>query len=255
MSLRVRPLVLASSLLPIAILVACGLSSSPASAVVDSGVDTDGNGSTTSDDGATQADAAVDSSSSSVTDAPADVDKSATCAATFGTALTAAFGRIDGTVVAVVPPNDQMCAAPNSTHLVIQVKMGGAVYRLVVDVLSNTAPTDVYFYEMDAPLPVGDAGGVWADGWHTGIDLDYVTTLNIHSTPFVAMHEADLVAKITSEIDLGAKISIFATSGSTEPDSAHLVHRNLTNQDGAIVIHPDAATPHWMLMRFNEQSF
>jgi hypothetical protein len=251
MSLRVRPLVVASSLLPIAILVACGASSSPPSSAADSGVDTDANGTGTSDDGSTQADAAADASSSAM-DAPADVDKSATCAATFGTALTAGFARIDGTVVAVVPPNDQACAAPNSTHLVIQVKMGGAVYRLVVDVLSNVAPPDVYFYEMDAPL---SAGGAWADGWHTGVSLDYVTTLNVHSTPFVAMKEADLVAKITSEIDLGAKISIFATAGTTEPDSAHLVHRNVTNQDGAIVIHPDTGTPHWMLMRFNEQSF
>ena len=182
---------------------------------------------------------------------PDALDKSATCAATFGTGLTAAFGRLDGTVLAVVPPNDQACAAPNSTHLVIQLTMGGAAYRLVVDVLSNQGSPDVDFFELDAPL----AAGAWAEGWHPGVALDYVTTLAVHAPQFAAMHEADLVAKITSEITLGAHLSVFATAGSTEPDSAHLVHRNLANQDGAIVIDPDGAHPHYLLMRFDEQTF
>ena len=68
------------------------------------------------------------------------------------------------------------------------------------------------------------------------------------------MHEDDLVHAITDELELGARISVFATAGSTEPDSAHLVHRNATNADGAIVVNPDTA-PHYLLMRFDEQSF
>src|SRR5262249_23663455 len=71
------------------------------------------------------------------------IDKSAPCASTFGSALTDAFGRLDGTVVAVVPPNDQACAQPNMTHLVLQVEMEGAVYRMVLDVLSNQGSPDV----------------------------------------------------------------------------------------------------------------
>jgi hypothetical protein len=206
-------------------------------------------------DGVGGDDAAIEASGNSSSDAAvdmgaADVDKAETCAATFGTALTNAFGRLDGTVVAVVPPNDQACALPNSTHLVIQVRMNGAVYRMVVDVLSNRGSPDVLIDEIDAPL----AAGVWAEGWHTNVALDYATTLGVHSGPFTAMHENDLVAKITSEIDLGAKISVFATSAG-EPNSAHLVHRNLTNADGAIVLHPDAATPHYVLLRFAEQTF
>ncbi len=181
----------------------------------------------------------------------AAVDKSATCAATFGMDLTPAFARIDGTVVAIVPPGDEACAEPNSTHLVIQVMMGGAVYRLVVDVLSNQGSPNVLFDEIDAPL----AGDAWSDGWHTDAPLDYVTTLGVHSTDFTAMVEGDLVTKITSEIDLGAKISIYATATSSEPDSAHLVHRNLTNEDGAIVLGPDGTSPHYLLMHFDEQTF
>jgi len=103
---------------------------------------------------------------------------------------------------------------------------------------------------IDAPL----AAGAWAEGWHPGVALDYVGTLGVHSGAFTSMTEDDVVAKITSEIDLGSHISVFATSQG-EPSSAHLVHRNLTNQDGAIVVRPESATPHWMLVRFDEQSF
>jgi hypothetical protein len=189
-------------------------------------------------------------------DASLDVDKSSPCvedANGFGSALTNAFGRVDGTIVAVLPPNDQACADPNSTHLILEVLMQGAVYRMVVDVLSDQADDagsyDVLFYEMDAPL----ADGPWSNGWHTGIALDYVSTLAVHSTSFVAMSQADVVAKITSELTLGAHVSVFATSAG-EPDSAHLVHRNLTNEDGAIVLSPDVA-PHYLLIRFSEDSF
>jgi len=183
--------------------------------------------------------------------APVDAfDKSLTCADTFGSGLTPGFGRIDGTVLAVVPPNDQACALPNSTHLVVQLTMGGAAYRLVVDVLSNQGSPDVWFDELDAPL----VGGAWAEGWHVPTQLDYVTDLHVASTAFTEMVQADLVDKITSELELGAKISIFATAGSTEPNSAHLIHRNATNADGAIVIAPDTA-PHYLLMRFDEQTF
>jgi len=186
-------------------------------------------------------------------DAATDVDKAAPCAATFGSSLTNAFGRIDGTVLAVVPPNDQTCALPNSTHLVVQVAISGVAYRMVVDVLSDelsdSGSPDVYFDEIDAPL----AAGAWSEGWHPGVALDYVTTLAVHDTSFTAMSQADLVAKITSELTLGAHVSIFATSDG-EPNSAHLVHRNLTNADGAIVVNPETS-PHYLLMHFWEQSF
>jgi|GEM_PF-709737 len=188
-------------------------------------------------------------SDASPADAAADVDKSATCASTFGSGLTNAFGRVDGTVVAVVPPNDQACALPNRTHLVIQVQMSGAVYRMVVDVLSNQGSPDVLIDEIDAPLAAGD----WEDGWHPGVALDYVSTLAVHSGAFTAMHQADLVAKITSEIGVGDRISVFGTSDG-EPNSTHLIHRNATNADGAIVVHPDTA-PHYILLRFDEQAF
>jgi hypothetical protein len=181
--------------------------------------------------------------------APDAPDKAAPCTGTFGTGLPVGFGRMDGTVLAVVPPGDNACPRPNSTHLIVEVEQGGAAFRLVVDVLSNQGSPDVLLSELDAPL----AGPAWADGWHV-TPLDYVTTLGVHSDAFTAMHEADLVAAITAELDLDARISIYATVGASESDSAHLVHRNATDADGAIVIHPDGA-PHYLLLRFDEQTF
>ena len=161
--------------------------------------------------------------------APDALDKAATCASTFGSALTDAFGRIDGTVLAVVPPNLQTCAQPNRTHLVLQVSMQGAAYRMVLNV-----DAEVSTRELDAPL----AGPAWSDGWHTDAPLDYVTTLGAHSGDFTKA--ADPVALVTDQLELGARVSVYATStGGTKADSAHLVHRNATNADGAIVIAPD----------------
>jgi hypothetical protein len=200
---------------------------------------------------------ACSSSSSSVgaqggDDASVDANKAAACAATFGMALTPKFGRFDGTVTAIVAPGNQACTLPNATHLVIQGRMNGEIYRMVVDVLSNKGSPDVSLFEMDAPL----AGGTpWAEGWHDTLTLDYVTDLSVHNTSFVPTKEAALVTRITDQINLGDHISVFATSGTTEPHSAHLVHRNLTNADGAIVLRPESTNAHYILLAFGEQIF
>lgn len=193
-------------------------------------------GSSATIDAPTSGDAAIDASG----------DKASACASTFGTALTDAFGRLDGTVLAVVPPAHPTCAQPNSTHLVLQMTMNGAAYRMVVNVES------VFAAELDAPL----AGPTWSEGWHPGVQLDYVTTLHVPSSQFVAHTMAETVARTTDAIALGAPISVYATSsGGTKADSAHLIHRNATNADGAIVIAPTSGTPHYLLFRFSNQTF
>ncbi len=186
-------------------------------------------------------------------DAPdASTDKARPCATTFGSALTNAFGRLDGTVLAVVPPDYQGCPMPNGTHLVLQVTMNNQAYRMVTNVLSDSGDPRVFFRELDAPL----VGGPWAEGWHPGTQLDYVSMLHVTSTEFVPHDMPTTVDLVTAPIALGAKISVFATSsGGANAASAHLVHRNLPNADGAIVIGPDTATPHYLLFRFDEQAF
>ncbi len=248
-----RPLLGVSlvALVALAELAACsGSSTATTGQADDASVQPQDSGSaSTSDGGGTAQDA------SAVKDAFVDAgSKAAACAATFGMALTPKFGRFDGTVTAIVPPGDQACTLPNATHLVIQGRMNGEIYRMVVDVLSTIGSPDVSLLEMDAPL----AGGMpWAEGWHDTMTLDYVTDLSVHNASFVPFKQAALVTKISDEITLGDHISVFATSGTTEPHSAHLVHRttNAPGADGAIVLKPESAKAHYILLAFAEQVF
>lgn len=186
---------------------------------------------------------------------PPDSDpgpKSGACASTFGAELTSAFGRLDGTILAVVPPTNTTCAQINGTHLTLQLTMHGAAYRMVVNVLSTSADLRVFIDELDAPL----VGGPWAEGWHTGIPLDYPTALGVASTAFTPHDEAETVQLLTDRLELGAHVSVFATSsGGSKADSAHLVHRHANHDDGAIVLDADTATPHYILFHFADQTF
>jgi hypothetical protein len=179
--------------------------------------------------------------------------KAKDCASTFGTELTNAFGRIDGTLLAVVAPQDTQCAQPNDDHLIVQVMMNQKAYRMVVNVLSSGADTKVRFAEVEHALP----GPAWSEGWHAGAVLDYVSTLAVHSTVgFTPYEMSALITQVSDRLTLGAPISVYATSaGGTKADSAHLVHRNATNKDGAIVVDPKGATPHFLLFHFPDQTF
>jgi hypothetical protein len=183
------------------------------------------------------------------------VDKAASCTGTFGSALTNSFGRADGTVLAIVTPTDQQCPMPNSDHVIVEITIQGAVYRMVVNVESTSGDPDVRFAELDHAL-VGDP---WSDGWHTSVKLDYPGDLGVHAGDggaFTPTPMADLVARIDDVIPLNAPISVFATSsGGSTAASAHLIHRNGNGNDGAIVIDPQGANPHWLLFHFDEQSF
>lgn len=175
------------------------------------------------------------------------------CAKTFGDKLTMGFGRIDGIVYAVQKPSDSQCVMPNSDHLVLQVLMNGAVYRMVVNVMSDRAgqSPDLRF----AKLPHALSGPAWSEGWHTDAPLDYAKTLGATSASgFAPKAMNDLVAAIAADVVVGAKVSVYATSGDGRPESAHLVHRNKTNVDGAIVISP-TTSPTFLLFHFDNQTF
>jgi hypothetical protein len=178
------------------------------------------------------------------------VDKAAPCATSFGAALTDAFGRLDGTVRAVVPPGHPTCARPNGTHLVLQVDAGGAAYRMVVNVESNRAgDVRVRLDERSAPL----VGAPFAEGWHPGLALDYVTDFAVAQAAFTPYARDELVARISDRLALGAPVAVYATSSGG--DSAHLVHRNRAGNDGAIVVDPTSSAPLFLLLAFSDQTF
>jgi hypothetical protein len=181
--------------------------------------------------------------------ADASVDKTKGCVSTFGSAIGAVgFARFDGTVVAVLPPGNTTCAAPNSTHLVLEMSFSGAVYRMVIDVDDTASPATIHAKTISHPM----IGGAWSDGWHK-VSLDYQRDLSLHATDFTSEPTAAAVGAITAALDIGAHVSVFATAMG-EVDSAHLVHRNLPMQDGAIVVDV-AGAPTWLLFAFSDQTF
>ncbi len=183
-------------------------------------------------------------------DAAADVDKSATCVGAFGDQIgSVGFARFDGTVLAVLPPNDQACAAPNSTHAILEIQASGAAYRMVIDVDDKFSPGTIHTDTIAHAL----VGPPWADGWQT-LQLDYVGSLGVHASDFTTRSTSDAVAWLTSPIAVGAHVSVYATAQG-EVDSAHLIHRNVPSADGAIVVDPESATPTWLLFAFGDQSF
>ena len=183
-----------------------------------------------------------------------DSGLSGKCADTFGSALTAGFGRVDGVVYAVQKPSDTTCVFPNDDHVIVQVLMGGAVYRMVVNVQSDRAGSDpkVRFAALEHPLPEP----AFADGWHSGVALDYPSTLGAHNTAgFEPVGIDTLVTRLATELVVGEAVSVYATCGAGRPESAHLIHRNPTNEDGAIVVAPTSASPRFLLFHFDEQTF
>jgi hypothetical protein len=172
------------------------------------------------------------------------------CADTFGNALTASFGRIDGVVYAVQKPSDKQCAMPNDDHVIVHVLMNGAVYRLVTNVQSTSGDPKVRFTTLAHALPAP----AWAEGWHAGVTLDYPTDLGAHNADFTPYAMNDLVDKIAAEVHVGDKVSVYGESGDGRPESAHNIHRTSNGHDGAIVVDP-TGSPEFLLFHFDEQVF
>lgn len=165
------------------------------------------------------------------------------CTGTFGAGLTQAFGRLDGYLVAIVPVGGSRACNGDSSHVHLQVKWKTAIYDIAVNADGLNEAKDVAM-----------GGGAWAEGWHTGagVQNDYVQ-LGLHAADFVQDTLAVTAQKIEAALAQTSEISIFATGYG--PDGAHLVHRNGSNNDGAIVPNPLSATPHMLFFRFSTQSF
>jgi hypothetical protein len=192
-----------------------------------------------------------------VEDAGVDSAPTGRCAETFGAALTEGFGRIDGVVYAVQKPSDKDCVMPDKDHVVVQVLMEGAVYRMVVNLASDVGGPDSKL--RIATLPHALPAPEYGEGWRTGIPLDYANILGAHSDDggFSPVTVDEAVAKITAEVKVGDPVSVYGISAAGQPGSAELVHRNTPgkNEDGAIVVAPTSATPRFLLFHFADQTF
>lgn len=191
-----------------------------------------------------EAGAAVDAAPGDAATASCDHTAQA-CASTFGSLFTKSNGRADGKLVAVVRPSDTQCALFNGTHVVLQLSILGHLQRLVVSV-KGVGVTSV------SSKLVGPA---YAEGWHTNVNLDYVSDLGAHSDDFALVSMDKAVDFICKPLSLGAPVSVYAYSEGSYPASAHQIHRNDKYPDGAIVMDPTSAKPTYLLFRYASQVF
>jgi len=171
------------------------------------------------------------------------------CTGAFGSAMTAAFGRLDGFLVAVVNPNTTTSCRGDDNHLHLQVKVNGGIEDIAVNVASTTGNPNVDFRTVSAAL----RGGAWTEGWHPGQTLDYPGNLGASSTSFTEETLTQLTASIDNLIANANHVSIFATG--FDPTGGHLIHRQGGGHDGAIVINPTTSSPTYLLFHFTNQSF
>lgn len=175
-----------------------------------------------------------------------DAGPAPVCASSFGSDMTTSFGRLDGTLVGVVRPQDKSCAKVNATHVVLEVRVNGDVYAIMVNVQSDDG-SSTYLATEDMPLP----GEEFDEGWHTTETLGYTSDLGLHSNDFTAVPITQLVDDIVSELVIGDTISVYATGYG--PDGAHDVHKEYgQTHDGAIVVRPMSTSPRVLAFRFGD---
>ena len=203
-------------------------------------------GSSTSDGGTVSSDGGAQSSkdsggSSTVDAAPDPVDGTPVrnaCTNTLGNGLTSVHGRLDGTLVSIVPTTEHNCNG-DSTHVHLQVLMNDSVYDIAVN-------TDGLEYD----LPHAMVDGAWAEGWHPGDKLDYPSMLGVHFSSFKTTNAQAFINDLANV----NHISVFATGYG--PDGAHLIHRENPgeSEDGAVITDPLGASPHFYVFRFDTDS-
>lgn len=181
-------------------------------------------------------------------------DKDAYCTASFGNAITADYGRVDGIITAVIEPGNQRCIDQDNDHVIVQVRMRNAIYRMVVNVESNSLVKEIRMRNVPHPL----LGPSFAEGWHPGVTLDYVTDLGVHSTDdsWTAEPLQAAAQRIADVLIIGAPIAVYASSfGGAMASGVHLIHRNAPGLDGALVVDPTGAIPVFVLFHFENQTF
>lgn len=172
-----------------------------------------------------------------------------TCTGSFGNAIapTGAFGRLDGILVAIVPPGNGGCNADRD-HVHLQILANGAIYDAAVNVGDTGGVEDVHTGTREIPMP----GPAWAEGWHTGIGTTYVS-LGVHAADLPLMTTAQITSAIQSDLATTNHISVFGTSYG--PEGIHLVHHQTSQRDGMVIREPLSRPSVARLFSFDGQTF
>jgi hypothetical protein len=218
-----------------------GGATSPSDASPAPGVDS---GSTTSSDDAGGA-----------PDAPAEAQsppsRNSTCTPTSeqtGTLVNTTHGRLDGTLVYILPVGGSSKCNGDDSHVHLQIEVSGLVYDVAVDI--GSTGDDVGMYQETLAVP----GGAWAEGWHGTDSLAY-PTLGLTTAEFPTQAPTPIADAVVAALANTSKISIICT-GYSQGDGCHDVHyEDGTGNDGAIVLDPTAATSPVLFFRFEGQSW
>lgn len=166
-----------------------------------------------------------------------------------GTAVNTTHGRLDGTLVYVLPIDGSSACNGDSAHVHLQVEVSGSVYDVAVDI--GKSGDEVGWFEQTMTVP----GGGWSEGWHGADALGY-SSLGLSSNAFATLAPTSMGAQLESLLASTSKVSIFCTGYTPGDNGCHDVHyQDGSNQDGAIVLDPTAATSPVVFFRFTNQSF
>ena len=235
----------------------CGASSD---APTDAGTTLDGHVATATDSGSpapgVDGSAVTPSEDAGGPDAPDDTGgasphRNSTCTPSSqqtGTIINSTHGRLDGTLVYVLPVDGSGSCNGDSSHVHLQIEVSSLVYDVAVDI--GSTGDDVGLYQEAIAVP----SGTWAEGWHATDDLAY-PTLGLTSTQFPTASPSAIASQVESLLQSTSKVSIFCT-GYTQGNGCHDVHyKNGAGEDGAIVLDPTAATSPVLFFRFQGQTF
>jgi len=171
------------------------------------------------------------------------------CTGSFGSAMSATFGRLDGILVAIVNPNTTSSCRGDDNHIHLQVRVNSGIEDIAVNSASTSGSPNIDFLAVTASLK----GGAWSEGWHPGVLLDYPSSLGVSSGQFAERTPTQLTTAVDAALASANHVSIFTTG--FDATGGHLIHRNGSSHDGAIVINPLSASPKYLLFHFTTQSF
>lgn len=166
-----------------------------------------------------------------------------------GTAVNTSHGRLDGTLVFVLPVGGSGKCNGDDSHVHLQIEVSGSVYDVAVDI--GATGDEVGLYTTSIAVP----GGAWSEGWHGTDTLSY-PSLGLKSSEFPIQAPTDVASQVESLLESTSKISIFCTGYTPGDNGCHDVHyENGNGEDGAIILDPTSATSTVLFFRFQAQSF
>jgi hypothetical protein len=166
-----------------------------------------------------------------------------------GTAVNTNHGRLDGTLVYVLPIDGSSACNGDGAHVHLQIEVSGSVYDVAVDI--GKSGDEVGWYQQVLPVP----GGTWSEGWHGSDDLGY-SSLGLSSSEFATLAPMDMGNEVEALLANTSKISVFCTGYTPGDNGCHDVHyQDGTSQDGAIVLDPTSTMSPTLFLRFTNQSF